>query len=443
MNKLGLHIYFLFTISWFLHLPARLPVLGAMRFDLMLMVILAALAFSVRVSSDESGNKIDKWLRILIAYAILVVPFTEWPGSVFKLNVPEFIKAVVFYYFTVSFVRTEQDLKKFVYVFVGCQLFRVVEPLYLHLTEGYWGSQASMMGGTEFLNRLSGSPYDIVNPNGLAFVISTVIPFVYFLGSQSWRMRLVFIIFIPLCLYALVLTGSRSGIVAMAAVFAATVWKSKYSLTIAVAGVIAAIVGFTMLPADMQDRYLSITSSSQKNNATADERLEGLQETLRVGLRRPLFGHGLGTSAEANANFATSGPYAFRALPAHDLYLELFVELGLVGLIIFLIFMKSIIVGFMQCRRLYGGEGGGHPFLPNVLHAMQVWVIMNIVFSFASYGLSLYTWYLFAGFSVILQRLSKEYTTPVPVETDANGKPLSPRAAARRRRLNTTVQAPD
>lgn len=438
MNKLGLNIYLLFTMSWFLHLPARFPVLGSIRFDLLLMVILAALAFSVRVPNEEPDNKIDKWLRILIAYAILVVPFTEWPGSVFKLNVPEFIKAVVFYYFTVSFVRTELDLKKFVYVFTGCQLFRVAEPLYLHLTEGYWGSQASMLGGTEFLNRLSGSPYDIINPNGLAFVICTVIPFVYYLASQSWRMRLIFITFVPICLYTLSLTGSRSGIIAMVAVFAVTAWKSKYRLTLVPVGVVIAVLGFSILSPDMQDRYLSITSSSQKNNATADERMEGLAETLRVGLRRPIFGHGLGTSAEANANFATSGPYAYKALPAHDLYLELIVELGFIGLVIFLIFMKSIITGFMQCRRSFSSSsGGGQAFLPNVLHAMQVWVIMNIVFSFASYGLSLYTWYLFGGFSVVIQRLVKDTGFSTEIEVDRDGKQLSLRAAARRRRLSS------
>ncbi len=32
---------------------------------------------------------------------------------------------------------------------------------------------------------------------------------------------------------------------------------------------------------------------------------------------------------------------------------------------------------------------------------------MNVVFSFASYGLSSYEWYLFGGLSVVLQRLAE------------------------------------
>ncbi len=80
-------------------------------------------------------------------------------------------------------------------------------------------------------------------------------------------------------------------------------------MTVAVIVVTIAAIGFTMLSADMQDRYLSIFGKGEKNAATADERLEGMQEQLHVVMHRPLFGHGLGTSAEANYHFTTAGPY--------------------------------------------------------------------------------------------------------------------------------------
>ena len=125
----------------------------------------------------------DKWLRILLVYAVVTIPLVEWPGSAIRNGIPELIKAVVFYYFTVAFVRTEADLQKLVFVFVACQLLRVLEPLYLNLTEDYWGSFASM-DNWEYLDRLSGAPNDVVNPNGLAFIICTVLPFLYFLAGR-------------------------------------------------------------------------------------------------------------------------------------------------------------------------------------------------------------------------------------------------------------------
>lgn len=410
MYKFGLHIYLIFITSWFLHLPARIPVLGILRFDLLLVAILAFLAYSSSRSQDgdQDGDQDDtpeKWLRRLIIFAIIAVPFVEWPGSVLKDGIPDFIKAVVFYYFTVCFVRTEVDLKKFIYVFLGCQLFRIIEPLYLHHTIGYWGSKASMLGGEEFLNRLSGSPYDVINPNGLAFVVCAVVPLLYYLAGQSWLTRIASLVFLPASLYALLLSGSRTGIITIVAIFAAIVWKSKYRISVAVFCVMTAIIGFSILPPDMQDRYLSITGSSSKNTSTVVERFDGMVESLKVGFRKPFFGHGLGTSAEANANFTTSGPYAYRRLPAHDLYLELLVELGIAGLIIFLFFMRSIIIGFTRCGEIYRKREAGM-FLFNFVQAMQVWVIVNLVTSLASYALSLYPWYLLAGLLVVLNRLS-------------------------------------
>jgi len=404
MQNLGLNLYLLFVASWFLHLPARLPFLALIRADLVLVAMLAALAFVGRATEARARTTIDKWIVVLFAYVLLASPLTEWPGSVLKSGIPNFIKAVVFFYFTVAFIKTEKDLTKFIVVFLGCQLFRILEPLYLHVTQGYWGSSASQMGGTEFLDRLAGSPFDVVNPNGLAFVVLTVLPLLYFMQSLSWKHRVAFLTLTPLCLYALALTGSRSGIVGLVAVFLAIVVESKRRFLLISAGMVAMIAGFAYLSPDQQDRYLSIVGMGEKNATTADERLSGLQEDLNVALRRPLFGYGLGTSAEANANFATAGPYARRELPAHNLYVEVLVELGIVGTVVYLLFLKSVFRGFLQCRRTFRSKES-RPFLRQLFAAVQVWLVVSFITSFGTYGLSTDEWYLLAGLSIVLQRL--------------------------------------
>jgi hypothetical protein len=52
---------------------------------------------------------------------------------------------------------------------------------------------------------------------------------------------------------------------------------------------------------------------------------------------------------------------------------------------------------------------------------MQVWLAMNIVFSFASYGLSSYEWYLFGGLSVVLQQLASKDLVKRIVDQEGNG----------------------
>lgn len=405
----ALTIYLIFVVSWFLHLGARVPLLGAVRFDLLLVVILTCLALSRGLIMEMGGTRIGRLLAILLAYALITVPFVQWPGSVIKYGLPEWIKAAVFFFFMVAFVRTEADLRRFIVVFTVCQTVRVLEPLYLNLTQGYWGSAASMRYGGEFLYRLAGGPHDVVNPNGLAYIVCTVVPFLYFFAGLSWKHRLAFLVVTPACLYALLLTGSRSGLIGMGIV-AFGIWlKSRRRVLLAVLFVIAAGVGFSMLSPDMQDRYLSIIGMGEKNEATASERFEGMRAQLTVVAHRPLFGHGLGTSAEANYHFSSTGPYAGMAIKAHNLYLEVAQELGLIGLVIFLVFMKSIFAGFFESRRaLRATDASG--FLPRLIDAMQVWLAMNFVFSFASYGLSTPDWYLAGGISVVILRLAREMT---------------------------------
>lgn len=394
----GLNIYLLFVISWFLHLTARLPVLGTLRIDLLLVCGLMLILLSRRSTSHVPKTDTDKLLRTLVLYSIVTIPLVEWPGSVLNRGISELIKAVVFYYFTVGFIDSERSLQKLVLAFVGCQLFRVMEPLYLHVTEGYWGSYASM-ANWEYLDRLSGAPYDIVNPNGLAFIICSVLPFLYFLARLSWAHRLAFWIFSPLCVYALALTGSRTGFLGLVVIALGIVAKSKRRTLAIVTIALATVVAFPMLSADMQDRYLSIFGLGEKNEGTAEGRVAGLSEDFRVAMRRPLFGHGLGTSREANANFGIEDK------PAHNLYAETAEEIGFIGLIILLLFIKSIFSSFRRCREAYLNKPRG-TVLTSVVDALQVWLFVNIVFSFASYGLSSYEWYLLGGFSVVLQRLA-------------------------------------
>lgn len=408
MNK-GLYIYLIFVISWFIHIGARLPLLGVIRFDLLLICVLMYLAIQKSTERIKYKSETDRLLKSMILYSILTIPFVQWPGSVITHGIPEFIKAIVFYYFTIAFVNTRKDLAKFVLVFVVCQLFRILEPLYLHITEGYWGSLASM-ANWEYLERLSGAPYDIVNPNGLAFIVCTVLPFMYFLASMSWVHRAAFLVLTPTCLYVLVLTGSRTGVLALIVIFLAILFRAKRRLIVGIFGIVVVVTVFPLLSADMQDRYLSTFGGGEKNEATAEGRAEGVKASFLLAARRPIFGHGLGTSREVNANFGEVDQ------PAHNLYAEVAQELGLAGLVILVLFLKSIFSGFAKCRREYARQDAGL-FLPKVVDAMEVWLIMNLLFSFASYGLSSYEWYLLGGLSVTMQRLAAE-TLPARVEDE-------------------------
>lgn len=396
MNNTGFNLYLVFVCSWFLHLTSRITFLGSIRFDLLLVIILTLLALSREENNINNKNDISRYLKIIILFCLLTIPFVEWPGSVIKFGLPNFIKAGVFFYFTVRFVTNINRLNKIVIVFIGCQLFRVIEPLYLHITEGYWGDLASM-SGWEYMYRLSGAPKDIINPNGLAFVILTTIPFLHFYSCLGKLYKFVYLAALPLLLYALMLTGSRSGMIGLIMVLAGIVYMSKHKVTILTLAMLGGIIIYSGMSDNQKDRYLSIVNSDTKNAVTAEGRIEGVQKDLALALRRPFFGHGLGTSKEAKANYGGEDKLS------HNLYTEIALEIGFVGLILYVIFIKSIIDEFRKNIELFKNQTLDAKLIA-ANNSLIIWLSMNIIFSFASYGLSSYEWYLFAGMTVALRK---------------------------------------
>lgn len=389
-------LYLLYLVSFFLRLPARLPVLGIIRFDFLLV---AAISFFIFSSKATKGSRLDsasKYLLAIFVYSVITLPLVEWPGSVINNGMLAFIKGAIFYFFTVNLVVNDKRLKSVVAVFIGCNLIRVLEPLILNITTGYLGS-ATHLGGSDFAGRLAGAPVDTINPNGLAFVIATVIPFLHYVFSPiSKKTFAIYLLLIPILLYTMGLTLSRSGALALA-IIAFGIWiKSAHKFMLLVIGIVGLGVIFMNLSDVQKDRYLSIVSSDTRQSASAEGRIEGWSVDFKVAMNRPIIGHGLGTSREANWNVAGKDQIS------HILWAEIWQEIGLIGLVLFILYLTAMIKNFREAARLIRERLSTDDFLYRSNQAMQVWLLMNLLFSLASYGLKSYEWYLFGGLSVVL-----------------------------------------
>jgi len=400
------YVYIIFIISYFLHIPARIPILGAIRFDLLLVITIFLLLFLYHKNVKRSNRSSTEYLiNILCIYVILAVPFAEWPGTVLRSGLPNFIKAVIFFYFTVIIMNTEKKLKIMIFIFLACQLFRVLEPLYLHITEGYWGD-STYMGEGYFMDRLTGSPYDVINPNGLAFIIVSIVPFLHFyLLNKKIKYKLLYVVMLTPLIYALILTASRTGLLALFIIGLGIFIKSKNKILLTSIVVIGAILIIPNLSPLQRDRYLSITRDDVRGSQSVQLRYTGIREDLKLALNRPVFGHGLGTSLEVNVHGRNVD------LVAHNLYVELMQEIGIIGTLIYILFIFTIIKNFIYVRKKIKHSNFENKFIETSVDAMQVWLLMNMLFSIASYGLSSYEWYLFAGFSVVLLRITNEMQT--------------------------------
>lgn len=387
----GYIVYIIFMISYFLHLSARMPFLGMIRIDMLLVVILLVIGFTQNKSSEiATKSECEKKLQLLLITIIAITPFAEYAGSVIRQGMPNFAKSVIFFYFTIWYVTTEKKLKTFIAVFVFCQSFRILEPLYLHLTDGYWGDKASLLGGEEFMNRLAGAPSDIINSNGLAYVILTTFCFIPFIMKQNIFYQVAAPVMALFGVYALILTGSRSGILSLIILFVYMASTSRKKIAAFIVIAILAVFTMKFMTDESRDRYASIYNKNTKNAHTSLQRYDSLVATLKICLKRPVFGYGLGTSREVNYNLGNS------TVKTHNIFMEVLQELGLIGLVAFFIYIWEIYKNIFKNRCADASNGT----CSDVFKAIAALFIVTIFYGLASYGLSVYPWYFIGGLSV-------------------------------------------
>lgn len=418
VNNLTFYIFVFYMISFLLHFGERIPIYGRLRLDLLIVLILSLLLLSqLNKITDRFNDKSNKYLFIYILYIILSLPFVEWPGSVIN-NFNLFVKASVFFYFPILVLDTSERIKLLIKVYLFCELFRVIEPLFLNIFFGYWGS-STHFGGGEFVNRLSGAPSDIINPNGLAFVIATVYIYIHiFWTSSGYLLKILYALVVPLIIYALILTLSRTGLVSMGVIFCFIFLYSKYKKLLIVLFIAGFLATWSNLTVFQKDRYLSLIGSKDASSSqieSARGRINGLISNLHVIESNPFVGFGLGTSKEASYNYAGS------AKIAHIFIIEIIMDTGIIGCLIYIFFLKSIRDQIKNAKikiRELENNGRAHSdeiiYFKKLCHILHISFWMYLISSLAQDGLLGYHWYFLAGMVVVSYKMINKL---VEVET--------------------------
>jgi O-antigen ligase len=195
-------------------------------------------------------------------------------------------------------------------------------------------------GGRAFIN-------DNFDPNDIAYALDTILPLVLALRQRRSRLGwLLMNAFAAVIVLAILLTGSRGGAVGLCVVMAAATAfplsrdargaLKKFSIrrTLIRSAILVLTVAFVWgyLPAETQERMATLVDLSNDYNADATEngsRLLIWKQDIGMVWKRPI-GYGLG-SAELVDGLA-GGQYR----TAHNSFVEVLVELGVLGLLIYL-----------------------------------------------------------------------------------------------------------
>jgi hypothetical protein len=229
---------------------------------------------------------------------------------------------------------------------------------------------AFIAGGSIIVNFLTAAPAKFpehqrfqglgLETDGIALIVAIAAPAAWYLAAsppsrpRSSAVRLVNYSYIPLALFALVLTGTRGAALASIPTVVFMLWSLRRAsgakliaalaaLTIAV----AMVIGFA--PREPLDRIGSAWTELA-GGGDLNGRTEIWAESLQVFLDRPIAGAGLGAHRAAVAARSVTKPIASRDnLPglnahqvavttgrrAHNILLSVLTETGIVGLVLF------------------------------------------------------------------------------------------------------------
>jgi probable O-glycosylation ligase (exosortase A-associated) len=268
---------------------------------------------------------------VLVAWSIITIPLSYWPGGSVNVLTDHFLKAIAFFWLIGTLVITRKRLSVFAWALTICSIPIAATGL-MHYQSGAFVTShraavqriAGYMGGSG----LAG------NPNDLALILNLLIPVTgaLMLLTRNAFLKALAALTILLSIATVVITFSRAGFIALATIvvlsFIALVKRRSPGAAIAI--FVAALAAPPMLPPGYLNRLSTITDVDADPTGSAQGRLSDFNVALDVVARNPVTGVGLGQDILALNQ--ERGP---RWRSVHNVYLEYAVDLGLPGLALF------------------------------------------------------------------------------------------------------------
>jgi len=335
--------------------------------------------------------------RLVIASSVLVaviVASTLFNGDpVFGTKILwEWYKVVLFAVVMVTSVRDERDLRILVTGFLLCFGLYM-----LHSYREFLCGRHVTRQGVQRLTSIDAT----YSPNGFAGLIVSALPMVlpvWKLSRKSWQ-RLALAGYVVLSVTCVVLTGSRTGFVALLSLCLIVTVLSRFRLRILAALLVAATLLWTWMGAALQNRFLTLIDPSYGPaiaQRSAEARWKFFKLSVEIWRENPIFGVGpRGFDRIAGSTFGSE-------VAVHSLYGQLVGELGTVGVVTFLAVLACYFLNDLEARRLCASmPGESAVFLRALSKSVLVSVVLLMVVGLGGHNLYWYPWLWFGALQVL------------------------------------------
>lgn len=312
---------YLFTLLLYTRPNEWMPGLGS--FPLVKIITVIA-PLSYLAAKIARGEQLTIWpvelkmLLVILALAILFIPFAQSKEDSLNTLFEPFIKLVIIFTLLINVIDSRERLRSLLKLMVTCGTVISV------------GAIRSFLLGQFAKGRIEGIIGGMFqNANDLATVINILLPITVALAlTSNGFLRLIYGVCAALMAAAVIVTFSRAGYLGLGVMTIVMFWKlrRRHRILPLATTLLLLITLFLSTPGGYGRRLSATMIESRDKTESAENRVEVLIKGLKVALAHPIIGVGIG-------NFYL---YSRHDLKAHNSYLEIWAELGLLGLAAYL-----------------------------------------------------------------------------------------------------------
>lgn len=318
-----------------------------------LAVIAFFLASDARVTSELQRE--EKLVLGLVVLTLVTLPTSLWLGGSVSFLTRAFLPTVVLMFITIRICQDVTYLRRFVWLYCFNTSVIIVRAL------------------SSDLNHFSKGVTDSYDVNDIAMILDCALPIVFFfMVEQKHLKKLLLFALCALAVITVVLSASRGGILGLftfGCYLVATSRKRMRNLLLAMAA-LAALVAFS--PEDTKERVETMFNPQTEYDRNLGDRTIVWKRGFEQLLSSPLLGTGIGNYSVADGQLADVGGWK----TAHNSLLQIAVELGLVG---FVLFVKLTLGTFRKFRRLR------QETTEDSVASEETWIIKGIEASLLTY----------------------------------------------------------
>lgn len=346
------------------------------------------------------GTRQTVHFYLLILAATLTVPLAVYRGGAWE-GVIEFIKLLMFYLLVVHLVDTRAKLRGFVILHAVLVLYLAADST-LHYLKG-------ALMHAQGIDRALGSTSIASGPNELGATMATTVPLflLFAVNRKAGPLRIFLFACLALCVFTLILTGSRSAFIGFVGVLGYFAWQSRHRIVLSIVGVVLIAGLFAVMPEQYKERYSSISQGLKESGGegTGNERLKLWKKGMNMFVDRPLTGVGVKCFAAANAYFYSTGRAQW--IESHSLYVQVLAEMGLVGALAFFSFMYSFLrLNRKTAKQLEADDDPDEwAFEHTLLQAMFAGYVALLFTGVFGHSMMRSTWYVYAALGLATLRI--------------------------------------